>query len=211
MTKAFYRILLKFFLKLYDFIYQKVGVVAIRYYGFHPKHQFDNFHKFFLDHIPESAKILDIGCSRGELTVDLARKASKVIGYDISQKSIMEAKKNNARQNIYYFVGEAIHDMPKEQFDVVICSNILEHLFDPQEFLRKLLAITERVLIRVPNIENNWIVNIKRDLGMRYFLDSQHNKEYTASSVKEELENAGWQVESIQISQDLRIVAKRKN
>lgn len=211
MTKTFYRILLKFLLKLYDFAYQKVSAVAIRYYGLHPKHKFEDFHRFFLDNIPQGAKVLDVGCSRGELSVDLASKASKVVAYDISEKSIKVAKRNNSRENIYYFVGEATQDMPKEHFDVVVCSNILEHLPDPKEFLKKLNNISEKILIRVPNIDNNWIASVKRDLGIDYFLDAQHHREYTATSIREELEKSGWHVESMEISHELRVLAKRKN
>lgn len=208
--KNFYKIILKSLLRFYDFIYRKISAIAIRYYGFHPKHKFDDFHKFFLDNILQGAKVLDVGCSRGELTVDLASKASKVVAYDISRKSIKVARKINARENIYYFVGEATADMPKEQFDIVVCSNLLEHLSSSICFLKKLCTIAKKLLIRVPNAENNWIVGLKKDLGVRYLLDPQHQKEYTITSIKEELGQAGWQVESIQISHELRIVAKRR-
>ena len=211
MKKTLYRIILKCLLKLYDFVYQKLSAAAIRYYGMHPKHKFEDFHRFFLENIPEGAKVLDVGCSRGELTVELSCKASKVAGYDISKESIKIAKKNNVRKNICYFVGEATQDMPKEQFGVAVCSNVLEHLSAPQDFLRKLYTVAEKVLIRVPNAESNWIIGVKKDLGIDYFLDPQHCKEYTPASIREELENAFWQVESMQISHELKVIAKRKN
>lgn len=210
MIKMFYRNLLKIFLRLYDFAYQKINSVAIRYYGMHPKHKFNDFHKFFIDRVPNGARVLDIGCSRGELTVDLAAKASYVIAYDISEESIKSAIKNNSRQNINYFVGEATNNMPQEQFDIVVCSNVLEHISNPQEFLNKLRNIAGVILIRVPNIENNWIVSVKKDLHMPYFLDTQHHREYTSESIRRELDNAGWYVESMDISHELWIVAKRK-
>jgi 2-polyprenyl-3-methyl-5-hydroxy-6-metoxy-1,4-benzoquinol methylase len=209
MAKVFYKILLKFFLNLYDFAYQKASAFAIRYYGFHPKHKYEDFHKFFLDNIPQEAKVLDIGCSRGELTVDLALKASMVVAYDISREAIETAKKNNLRENIFYFVGEATRDMPGEKFDVVVCSNVLEHFSDPKECLRKLNRIADRLLIRVPNIDNNWIAGVKKDLGMHYYLDPQHHKEYTVTSIQEELEETGWKIEFLKISNEIRVVAKK--
>ncbi|MBM3253837.1 MAG: methyltransferase domain-containing protein, partial [Candidatus Omnitrophica bacterium] len=168
------------------------------------------YHKFFLVNIQEGAKVLDVGCSRGELTIDIAKKSLSVTAYDISKESIEFAKKNNSRENINYFVGEATQDMPQEHFDVAVCSNILEHLSHPRDFLNKLTSISEKILVRVPNIDNNWISGLKKDLGMSYFFDTQHNREYTSTSIREELEESGWQVESIQISHELRVIGRKK-
>ncbi|HAZ10424.1 MAG TPA: hypothetical protein DCY56_04885 [Candidatus Omnitrophica bacterium] len=211
MVKIFYRNLLKFFLRLYDFAYQKINSVAIRYYGMHPKHKFNDFHKFFIDRIPNDARVLDIGCSRGELTVDLATKASYVAAYDISEEAIKSAIKNRSRQNINYFVGEATNNMPQEQFDIAVCSNVLEHLEDSDVFLKKLNAIAKKVLIRVPNFDNNWILGVKKDLKMEYFLDPQHRREYVVDSIKKELNNTGWIIESMEASTEIRIMAGRKS
>lgn len=153
--------------------------------------------------------MLDIGCSSGELTADLADKASRVVAYDISKKSIQKAKIKNMRKNICYFVGEAIKDMPTENFDVAVCSNILEHLREAKVFLRKLHTVTGTLLVRVPNFETTWINAVRKDLGMSYFLDPQHYREYSAVSLQQEIEAGGWKVESVHISHELWIVAKK--
>lgn len=211
MKKVFYRICLKMLLKIYDFVYQKAGAFAIRYYGMHPKHMFEDFHGFFIENIPEGASILDVGCSRGELTVDISKKASRIVAYDVSAESIATAKEKNSGENIHYFVGEAAQDMPPDQFDLAICSNILEHLPDARQFLEKLHTITGTILIRVPNANNNWIMGVKKDLGENYFLDPEHHREYTPALLKKDLEISGWRIRDIHISHELRVVAKRRN
>ena len=207
LKKILYKSLLKFFLKLHDFAYQKSSAFAIRYYGVHPKHKFEDFHQFFIMNIPRGAEVLDIGCSRGELTTDLASMASKVVAYDLSERAIETAKKDNFRNNIYYFVGEAVNDLPKEKFNIVVCSNILEHLSNPVELLKEINKIAEKVLIRVPNARNNWTGLVKKDIGMDYFLDPQHYREYTLETLSKDLNEAGWQIESAASTYEIRVVA----
>ncbi|MCX5715267.1 MAG: class I SAM-dependent methyltransferase [Candidatus Omnitrophica bacterium] len=210
MLKGIYRCMLVLSIRAHDFIYRKMSALGMRYYGLHPKHLFDDFHKFFTDNIPQGSTVLDIGCSRGELTADLALKASRVVAYDISSSNIEFAQKRYNRRNIRYFVGEATRNMPQgEEFDVAVCSNILEHLKDPENFLKKLNNISRRVLVRVPNLDNNWILGVKKDLKMKYFLDPQHHREYTTGSIKRELDNAGWIIETMEVSSEIRIAARR--
>jgi SAM-dependent methyltransferase len=203
---------LKFFLLLNNFSYRQAGIWAVKYYNIHPKHLFNSYHKFFLDNIADGVIVLDIGCGRGELTVDVAKKASKVIAYDTNKEAIKYAKRSNCRDNIYYFIGDATKDIPQERFDVIISSNVLEHLKNPVEHLKALSKISDKLLIRVPNLDRGWLVYVKKDLGIDYFLDPQHYREYTKSSLADELKRGGWEIEAIDyVGNELRVVAHTIN
>ena len=47
--------------------------------------------------------VLDCGCGTGILTNILAKNAKKIVGIDISSKSIEVAKNNNSEQNIIFY------------------------------------------------------------------------------------------------------------
>lgn len=82
------------------------------YYSLLYKHRDCGEAKLFLDNlfaflkIPSRSSVLDCGCGKGRHSVYLNEKGFKVTGIDISEKSILEAKKNE-RENLTFYV----HDM----------------------------------------------------------------------------------------------------
>lgn len=71
----------------------------------HPKHRLMNYHQFFIDNISSNEKVLDIGCGNGFLAYDIAKKAKKVLGIDISEENIKTANKNYKRGKSKIFIS----------------------------------------------------------------------------------------------------------
>ena len=204
-----YEILARFALKLHNFSYRLASKFAIMAEGgLHPKHRLMNYHKFFLDNVNSEDVILDIGCGNGALTYDLAQKAKKVVGIDLKEENIKIAKKKYSAPNIEYAVGDARSYNFNEKFDVVVLSNVLEHIEDRVEFLKKLKLLAPKILIRVPMINRDWITLYKKELGVEWRLDKTHYIEYTLESFEEELEKAGLKLEkhSIQFGEIWAVV-----
>jgi 2-polyprenyl-3-methyl-5-hydroxy-6-metoxy-1,4-benzoquinol methylase len=200
MKTKFYRILTKFALKLHNFSYKLSAKLAIKAEGgLHPKHRITNYHQFFVDNINKSDRVLDIGCGNGALTFDLARKAKFVVGIDLNEKNIEVAKRKYKAKNIEYKVGDATKDLSEEKYDVIVLSNVLEHIKNRVEFLRKLKKLAPTILIRVPMINRDWITLYKRELGVEWRSDKTHYVEYTLETFKEELVKAGLNLESYSI------------
>lgn len=186
---------LRFFLHLHRLSYLCISTSSqVFYRGAHPKHLFmKEFHDFFVDNIREGQRVLDIGCGSGQLAVACANKAAEIVGIDIEPRNIDRALKENAAPNITYLVGDATTDIPPDRhFDVAILSNVLEHIEDSVGLLRNLSRQVDKLLIRVPRLDSYWTVYVRRDLGMFYFSDPTHFREYTRDSVIEELDKAGW-------------------
>jgi ubiquinone/menaquinone biosynthesis C-methylase UbiE len=92
--------------------------------------------------------ILDIGFGDGQLLLNLAQKSNfNLFGIDISQKNIEKTKKEFINKNlkIDLRLGK-IDKIPfeDEKFDLVIASEVLEHLNDKE--LKKGLKEVKRVL-----------------------------------------------------------------
>lgn len=97
--------------------------------------------------------ILDAGCGEG-FTMDRLAKfglGKKIEGVEYSKDAIMLGKK--LFPNLTFKQGSA-YDLPYKgnSFDLVICTEILEHLDVPPKALKEALRISKKyVLISVPN------------------------------------------------------------
>lgn len=192
--------LIKKIIKLYDYLYYRINVLATRISkGVHPKHKIMKYHEWFLNNIDSHSKILDVGCGIGALTYDLSKKADKIIAIDISQKSIDFAQKRYYSDNIIFMKADINEFKFDEKFDYIILSSVLEHIKDRKSFLRKFKTLSNYILIRVPMINRSWLTLYKKDLGLDYRRDRTHFIEYTLDSFMEEMSNANLKIISYSI------------
>lgn len=106
----------------------------------------------------------------------------------------------NREEDIFPLYGEGLDELSdKKPFDVVILSNVLEHIENRIEFLKRMKKKAPKLLIRVPMINRDWTTLYKKELGMRYYGDRGHFTEYTFDSFKKELEEAGLKIEDYSI------------
>jgi SAM-dependent methyltransferase len=116
----------------------------------------ENFRKWMrgqLREIARDAAILEVGCGDASFTRSLAEYSSRVTAVDLSASQI----KRNARAHpeIKFVQHDVAQPFPfaDEAFDVIWCSEVLEHLFDPGFALREMqrvLARGGRLLVTVP-------------------------------------------------------------
>lgn len=90
--------------------------------------------------------ILDIGCSSGIITQDIAAQAKKTIGIDVDIHAISLAKKNYERKPSLTFRVANATNLPfkKESFDVVLCNQVYSYVSDPYKLMseiRKVLKV----------------------------------------------------------------------
>ncbi|MFM7221099.1 MAG: class I SAM-dependent methyltransferase, partial [Nodosilinea sp.] len=81
-----------------------------------------------------NTSIMEIGCGSGGILAALAERGCSVEGFDLDSKRIEFGKKMGV-ENL--FVADALNPNVKFQRNLnwVIVSNVLEHLFHPNEFL----------------------------------------------------------------------------
>lgn len=195
--KVFYKICLKLALKLHSFSYKLISYLAIKYEnGLHPKHRLIGYHEFFTDNIGSEDKVLDIGCGNGSLAKDIAKVAKSVLGVDIDDKLIEKAKKKNGAPNLEYKALDATKDLSDQKFDVIVMSNVLEHIEYRVDFLKKIKPLANKFLFRVPMIDREWVTLYKKEFGMDYRLDTTHFTEFTFAQFKDEFEKAGYRIEN---------------
>jgi SAM-dependent methyltransferase len=103
------------------------------------------------------ARILDIGCSGGILMESLAKAGfTDVAGIDVSARSIKECRRRGIRK---VQVMDAARPRSLGKFDVLIASDVLEHIKDDAlalERWRTLLAPGGRLILFVPAFNLLW-------------------------------------------------------
>ncbi|GAB4135643.1 MAG: hypothetical protein Tsb009_02130 [Planctomycetaceae bacterium] len=108
---------------------------------------------FLAEQKPKS--VLDVGCGTGNnLTVPLSREfpETQFVGTDADVTSIEYAQRKNGSDNLSFRLTDLLED--NEKFDVVIASEVIEHVEDPKDFLRFLnskLAPGGRIVLTLPN------------------------------------------------------------
>lgn len=84
-------------------------------------------------------KVLDIGCGGGILSESMAARGALVKGIDMGEGPLNIAKLHRLESGLsidYEKVSaEELADREPEQYDIVICMEMLEHIPDPQSIL----------------------------------------------------------------------------
>lgn len=187
---------LRFLLAAEDDVDRAVNRAAMRYGdGAHPKHRLTEYHQFFIRHIRSGERVLDVGCGGGEVAADVAAQIPGcfVTGIDCDGAQVRRARERHPRPNLRFIEGDALRDTPEERFDVVILSNVLEHIQDRIPLLQRLRQVTQagRFLIRVPLFQRHWHVPLRKELGLPHFSDPTHVVEHSPEEIREELRAAG--------------------
>jgi len=191
------RFCLRLILRLHNVVYKLASAFAIKVEGgLHPKHRLMHYHQFFLDQIKSADRVLDIGCGNGALAYDLAGKAREVTAIDTNAKNEHAWKTRYGRENLHYLVQDATTYQPEHPYDVVVLSNVLEHIDRRIDFLKSVKHLAPLLLIRVPMINRDWITLYKKELGIEWRLDTTHCTEYTFETFRDELAQAGLSIES---------------
>lgn len=189
---------LRFLFNLDQDLYSLQGQAALNYgNGLHPKHRLTGYHGFFVKHVRAGESVLDIGCGNGALAYSVVtRGGATVTGIDQDARSIESARSFYRDPRLRFVVGDARVSLPEGRYDVVMLSNILEHIEDRVTFLRRVRETVkpERWLVRVPLFERDWRVPLKKEIGVDYRLDRTHFIEYPIEEFHSELRSGGLEV-----------------
>ena len=133
--------------------------------------------------------IVDIGCGTGDLLSHLAMEFSpqNLLGLDISKVGILKAQENYP--NLNFALIEVNDDgfssrAMKSFADIIVCSEVLEHLEEPKEILRFISN----------NLRASGVLIVTVPAGPMSFLERYigHHRHYTRESLTDLLEASGF-------------------
>ncbi|MBI4887716.1 MAG: class I SAM-dependent methyltransferase [Acidobacteria bacterium] len=121
---------------------------------------------------PDQRRVLDVGCGRGYLLVDLQRRGFECLGIDFHERLVRFAVEQ-------YGVPARVERLENllalgESYDLVILSHVLEHVDDPAGLLRNVFAVLNPgglLVVELPN--RNWFslgYSLRRgNMGWNYY------------------------------------------
>lgn len=159
--------------------------------------------------------VLEVGCASGYMSERLQRAGCRVTGIELNRGMAERARR---------FCDEVlVLDIEKEEpgldrrFDVIIFADILEHLRNPLEVLRRYrerLADGGRILLSVPNVAN-WRIRLRLlrgnfDWDPNWILSPGHIKFFTRRKLTAMLTEAGLRLAALRITYDLPLAERRR-
>ena len=125
------------------------------------KDYFTNARMDIIKVVPQNSnnKILEIGAGGGNTLITLKelKKANEIVGVELIK--LRDSYQNSPIIN-KFIIGNIENielDLQKDYFDVIICGDVLEHLFDPWAVVEKLTVFLKPggiFIASLPNIRN---------------------------------------------------------
>ncbi len=201
-------------------LYQMQGMAAGELEGgLHPKHRLLGYHDFFVSRVRANERVIDLGCGNGALVCSIASRAGgggngqgvSVTGIELHEATAAKAAARaeaaglSNRVTIHHAditAFRAPSPAATPNFDVLVLSNVLEHIDRRPERLAlwREWYSPKRWLIRVPAFDRDWRAPFKKELGVEWRLDVTHETEYTRDQLQRELAQAGLVIDELVVN-----------
>ena len=156
-----------------------------------------------LDLVPEGEKeVLDLGCYTGVVLDKLKQKGHSVFGVELSEYGLNECKKKGI-PSLKYDLNVFPYPLKSNHYDVVILSEVIEHVLSPDLILNEIKRVLKKkgiLIVTTPNLAA-LTRRIKLLFGRNPNIDislqdsSGHVRYYTFSSLKELFKRYDFKIE----------------
>jgi 2-polyprenyl-3-methyl-5-hydroxy-6-metoxy-1,4-benzoquinol methylase len=150
------------------------------------------------------ARLLDIGCGEGAWAPLLRKRGvSSLVGVEMSEPSALRANRLYDAVVCEAIENVTMSDLGGRQFDTIVAADVLEHLVNPWEELRRWRDWVPRggqLVVSIPNLRDGRLL-MRLALRGRFdysdtggVMDRTHLRWFTSASLIEDLRTAGWMV-----------------
>lgn len=159
------------------------------------------WHKI-IELVPKGSRVLDIGCSSGNLGAALSKeKNCEVVGIDLNKEDVETAKKRLSAAYVKNIETDKLDSLGT--FDCVIFADVIEHLIDPVATLRKIKAMLNKsgsIIFSIPNMAHMgtrlMLLEGRFEYAETGLLDKTHLHYYDRREVERIFEEAGYIIEN---------------
>jgi 2-polyprenyl-6-hydroxyphenyl methylase/3-demethylubiquinone-9 3-methyltransferase len=159
----------------------------------------------------ESPRILDVGSGRGEILVAARDAGFDAVGLELSAPFIEDARRQYGVEARLATVEELAQSEPAASFDVVFANAVIEHVYDPDSFMRSVALVLRpggvlcADLPREPNILTATATALARLRGRRinYYLaptwEPFHLYGFNPAAIRALLRKHGLEIEELHV------------
>lgn len=176
-------------------------------YSIKANHYFEGVRRTFLEQLPHNptARLIELGCGAGN-TATAARAQGKcgwTCGIELCAEPAAQAR-SRLDQVILGDIEQLAIDLPPSSFDVLLMSEVLEHLRDPARVLAKLRPLLRSgaiVLAGSPNVCHYSVLLMllrgRWDYEREGIMDETHLRWFSPATYRQLFENAGYVVDHV--------------
>jgi 2-polyprenyl-3-methyl-5-hydroxy-6-metoxy-1,4-benzoquinol methylase len=154
--------------------------------------------------IPEGSRVLEVGPAAGHVTRALKRQGCEVTGLE-ADAALAGLAEPLCRQMVVGDIEDLDLDVElPEEFDVILCGDVLEHMRNPEAVLQKLkrhLASTGHLVVSLPNVAHGSVRLSLLDGKFTYvkegLLDATHVRFFTLDSIRELFNRVGLEIHDL--------------
>lgn len=168
--------------------------------------------------LKEGDRVLDVGCGIGSYSSNpLSWLPIEVTAIDSDAKTIEYARVRNVRKNLEFVVADGETYKSDKQFDLIICSHVIEHMKEPRLLLNNMKTLLKDDGILYLGLPNGFGIFEMQNMVPRLLsksewgsgvvskfingkvkdtlnVESQHVQFFTVRRVKRLLADCGWQI-----------------
>jgi 2-polyprenyl-3-methyl-5-hydroxy-6-metoxy-1,4-benzoquinol methylase len=147
--------------------------------------------------------VLDCGCGSGVVASFVAERCARVYGADANAQAIAFASSQFRRPNLEFHCALVEEmDLPPDHFDLIICMEVIEHLYEPQVSsllgtFHLLMKPGAHLFLTTPNYRGLWplVERVADRSGKVAPMDStQHVSKYHRAKLRREVQAAGFSI-----------------
>lgn len=149
-------------------------------------------------YISKKSDILDIGCGVGTVDLYLAAKGKNVTGIEISKNALQVARKNakllGLDKKTKFLLGDFTTTFLGKKFDLIICSEVLEHLREDKGVVEKIYKLLKKHGLGIISTPSKNAPLYKLGLLSGFDREVGHLRRYTQEELTLLFENIGFKI-----------------
>lgn len=152
---------------------------------------------FINKYLNSNKKVLDIGTGTGTIALYIGSKNKYVLGIDISKKAIEAAKSNSKNlglKNVFFKVMDFPEKVPSSKYDMIICSEVLEHLKNDKKALKLIYRLLKPGGIAIISTPSKNAPLYKLGLASEFDKKVGHLRRYEIDEIIEKCRKVGFKI-----------------
>lgn len=141
--------------------------------------------------------VLNVGCGLG-IMEQFIKTPINMLGIDVDTKAIKIARALARRSGKdYAYMTGSIQSLGKGKYDLIIISEVLEHVEDDKGMLLSLKSLLSKKGVIVLSVPNLWQPRniLRKMLFMKLkIMDKTHLREYSSRSIENLIEECGFRI-----------------